>query len=430
MTNCDEINELIGNIEKENEKIELKKSNILKSPKVTEKIARQIVAFANKKGGKLILGIMDDGTYEGKKIFDLDFDKGKIENILHANISPKINCEIEFLECDNAHLLIINIPKKKDIPHAYVRKTRDGHISSRNYFIRTSHGVRPISDRELQFLFKEPDINFNYKFRIIVNYLRESLKIPSNLLQPEIVRTTYRYFLHSLFNDHVEVLLKSIDNISNFVSIITPYIFINSLAEKFYQSWKIEEKGKFFQDFNTTVPKKKISIENLIVIPTHSIISSLSLDFKNYLTHLMRSHFYIPINTEIQIVYNKNNYFSQVLLNNPDFCLEISFSQYQWGSGIETNHPQISSFYQNDSFNEIKIHETFGHIQIVSEFKATFNFPEINFELYNYYIQYANFIRKVLEEEWNYDNFLKKLPHGLLFAFDRKINDILNLLKK
>ena len=430
MTNCNEINELRVRMEKENEKIEFKKSDILRSPKVTIKIARQVVAFANKNGGKLILGIMDDGTYEGKNIFNLDSDKGKIENIIHNNVSPKINCEIEFLQCDDGDLLIINIPKKKDIPHAYVRKTKDGYISSREYFIRTSHDVRHISDRELQFLFKEQDINFNYKLRIIINYLRENLKIPSNLLHPDIVRTTYRYFLHSLYNDHIEVLLENIDNISNFISIITPYIFINSLAEKFYQSWIIEKKGKFYQDFNITVPKKKISIDNLIKIPSNSVLSSLSLDFKNYLMRLIRSHLYIPINTEIQIIYNENNYFSKVLLNNPDFIFEISFHPYQWGSGIETNHPQINSFYQNNSINGQKIHEIFGHIQIIGEFKAYFKFPETNFELYNYYVQYANRIRNILEEEWNYDNFLKKLPHELLFVVDRKINDILNLLKK
>lgn len=53
---------------------------------------------------------MDDGTYEGKNIFDLDSDKGKIENILHTNISPKINCEVEFLE-SSTPILYVNYLK-------------------------------------------------------------------------------------------------------------------------------------------------------------------------------------------------------------------------------------------------------------------------------------------------------------------------------
>ncbi len=103
MATCEEIHKILKNPEKENMKNEFKDSRILKSNDGEKKLCCEIVAFANRYGGKILIGINDDDGFEGKGIFKdkgIDSYKGTIDNIIHAHISPIIECEIEFLECD------------------------------------------------------------------------------------------------------------------------------------------------------------------------------------------------------------------------------------------------------------------------------------------------------------------------------------------
>lgn len=66
-------------IEKENLEIELKNSEKLRNINKDKRkeIAYEIIALANRHGGKLIFGVNDNGTYEGKNIFKDDIDINK-----------------------------------------------------------------------------------------------------------------------------------------------------------------------------------------------------------------------------------------------------------------------------------------------------------------------------------------------------------------
>ena len=66
MVDCKEILEIIKSPDRENLNIELKKSDIIYTKEGKKKLAHQIVAFANRLGGKILIGILDDGNFEGK----------------------------------------------------------------------------------------------------------------------------------------------------------------------------------------------------------------------------------------------------------------------------------------------------------------------------------------------------------------------------
>ena len=61
-------------------------------------LLEQVVAFANREGGRIIIGIKDNGLPEGKNVFDrchprdpnkaFDKFKGAINNVCSARISP------------------------------------------------------------------------------------------------------------------------------------------------------------------------------------------------------------------------------------------------------------------------------------------------------------------------------------------------------
>ena len=120
MTTYEEIKILLEKSEFESLLYELKSSKILEQNDWKGKIAKEIVALANQNGGKLIIGLQDDGTFDGKADYDVDKLKGDIDNIIHDKISPIINYNFEFLECEGGDLSVISVEKKKDIPHAYI----------------------------------------------------------------------------------------------------------------------------------------------------------------------------------------------------------------------------------------------------------------------------------------------------------------------
>lgn len=195
MTTCEEVQKLLEKSEIENIKFELKSSKILKNDNWKDNLAKEFVAFANRNGGKVIIGLQNDGTFDGKKDYDIDDLKGDIDNIIHTKTSPIIDYDFEFLECEEGDLSIISVEKKKDIPHAYIAK-REGHeIKNRIYYIRTPHGKRLVSDSQLESLFSE----------------RKGIKIqPPKETKPDI----------QLINEYLDMIKTSYFSLKNLIPIL------------------------------------------------------------------------------------------------------------------------------------------------------------------------------------------------------------------
>ena len=155
MTTCEEIQNLLEKSEIENINYELKSSKILKNDKWKGNLAKEFVAFANQNGGKLIIGLQDDGTFDGEADYDISKLKGDLDNIIHNKISPIIDYNFEFIKCEEGDLSIITVEKKKEIPHAYIVKREGPEVKNRIYYIRTPYGKRLVSDQVLYYLFNK-----------------------------------------------------------------------------------------------------------------------------------------------------------------------------------------------------------------------------------------------------------------------------------
>lgn len=434
MTTCDEIYQILKNPEKENMKNEFKNSEILKSGK--EKLGYGIVAFANRNGGKLLIGINDDASFEGKGIFDdkgIDNYRGIIDNICHNNISPIIEYEIEFLQCPDGDLLVVNIPKRKGIPHAYI-VSRVSEIKNRIYYIRTSHGKRLVSDRQLQWLFNhQEDPDFTFSFRIIINYHRDSLRIPAPISQPSCI-SNYLSFVNSIPENDIGTLTKDWETPQSFFIEITPYALIHSFSWLFAHSWLIEirrRKGKISSGpIPKSVSSKKVSVKDLPKPSNNSIITSLSWDFSKILESAGFLDFCIPSNTELQIQYDKGKKL-QLSLKHNDFRFDIIFVFSSMCAGLHFTHPQRAILMdRNPIEGQEKMDKLYQSIEMDCVFKASFNFPEEDIELFDDYYHYANTIKDHLENDWDYDHFIQKLPHHKLYTIDNKLNDILRILEE
>jgi predicted HTH transcriptional regulator len=80
-----------------------------------EKIARTMVSFANNKGGKLLIGVADDGTIKGVK--SEDEERYMITKAAHLYAKPALEPSFEEVYVDDKMVLIVDTPQSTLKPH-------------------------------------------------------------------------------------------------------------------------------------------------------------------------------------------------------------------------------------------------------------------------------------------------------------------------
>lgn len=84
------------------------------------KIARSIVAFANSRGGRIIVGVEDNGRVVGADIGGEEYELQKAAELFCA---PSIELEFEEYETHSQKMLLIaNVPESKEKPHYCIDK--------------------------------------------------------------------------------------------------------------------------------------------------------------------------------------------------------------------------------------------------------------------------------------------------------------------
>lgn len=80
-----------------------------------EKIARTMVSFANNKGGRLLIGVADDGTIKGVK--SEDEERYMITKAAHLYSRPALEPIFEEVYVDDKLVLIVDTPPSNLKPH-------------------------------------------------------------------------------------------------------------------------------------------------------------------------------------------------------------------------------------------------------------------------------------------------------------------------
>jgi len=80
-----------------------------------EKIAKTMVSFANNKGGRLLIGIADDGNIKGVK--DEEEERYMITKAAHLFAKPALEPGFEEVYVDDKLVLIVEIPQSDLKPH-------------------------------------------------------------------------------------------------------------------------------------------------------------------------------------------------------------------------------------------------------------------------------------------------------------------------
>jgi len=157
----------------ENSTVEFKRK--FSSP---EKIAKEMIAFANSKGGKILFGVDDDRTIVG-----VESEKGEMELIDTAArfyCEPEVSYEYEIVSIKKKDVVIVHVPESTNKPHRVV--TDDAEDESRVYIRYNDKSVH--ASRETINILKGTNpkshpvkINFGEMEKTLLKYLGENEKI-------------------------------------------------------------------------------------------------------------------------------------------------------------------------------------------------------------------------------------------------------------
>jgi predicted HTH transcriptional regulator len=134
--------ELINRIENGEDSFTQFKENITNN----DKLAEELVAFSNSKGGLLFIGVSDDNKIVGISNDDIRRLNQLIGNVINSNINPPIYPMTEIKIIDDKKILLIAVDEGYNKPYA----TNKGI-----YLTKAGSDKRKISPQELRRLFAE-----------------------------------------------------------------------------------------------------------------------------------------------------------------------------------------------------------------------------------------------------------------------------------
>ena len=428
MTTCDDIKKILGKSELENTKIELKSSKILEKKGWKDSIAMELVAFANLLGGKLIIGIQDDGKFDGKIKKDFDKFKGDIDNIIRSKISPTISYGIEFLNCAEGDLIIITVEKKTEIPFAYIVSREGPEIKNRIYYIRTPHGRKLVSDGQLKFLFNEEKLNILHQFSVVLVFDKPEFEITDSLEFPSSIRFDFSFLYDRVYPRYKDLFKEKSVQFDQFVVELLNYQMLYSILKNFQRTWDIKyleplssKLGSIFRE----TPKEAIKISNFPEPHKNSELSKLSTGVDDLFGDESIRKFHLPPNSKIEI--NPQGSFK---IYNEIFIFSIGLTSYQGGQGMDQNHPQIGKYRSRNLVGSLKLNEDYIYMKINFIYDGFLKFPGPDIEYFDSYLRFINTIKDIIDTDWNYDVFVKTLPNFMFFNLEERLNRIENMLKK
>jgi predicted HTH transcriptional regulator len=172
----------------------------------TEKIAKSLVAFANNKGGKLLIGVADDGTIKGVK--SEEEEKYMILTAAHQCCKPAIEPTFEEIYVDDKLVLVVNIPESDTKPHyalddqkkwwAYIRIDDKSVLASRIILEVLKHDHKndgvliSYSDNEkklLEYLEANGKVTLKEFSKLLRCSYRKAQKILVNLILTNVIKS-------------------------------------------------------------------------------------------------------------------------------------------------------------------------------------------------------------------------------------------------
>ena len=142
-----------------------------------EKIAREMVAFANSRGGRLLIGVDDDGTISGLKF--AEEEKFVVDRAITRHIRPNIRFQSEFIPISSKRsVLSYRIFESKKKPNYFLENPQEKGLA----YVRISDKSIKASAEVVQILKGQNRkngirVNFGDKEKTLLQFLDKHGKI-------------------------------------------------------------------------------------------------------------------------------------------------------------------------------------------------------------------------------------------------------------
>lgn len=131
---------------RESETVELKEI-------VVDDIKKEIIAFANCEGGKLFIGVRDDGSVIG--VENPDESALQVSNMIRDAIKPDLTMFLHYetLEIDGKHIVAIDVQRGTERPYYIAKKG----LRPEGVYVRQGYSSVPATDTAIRRMIKETD---------------------------------------------------------------------------------------------------------------------------------------------------------------------------------------------------------------------------------------------------------------------------------
>ncbi len=410
----------------ENDRIEFKPFGIVK---LSSEFCAGLVALANRHGGTILLGVNDDGSREGVRI-DADKMVTEISNLAKDKCSPSITFDFHHHSLDDGDVLEIDVKRRTSIPSAVIE--RRGHeIRGRTYYIRTENGKRLVEDRELEWMFENTeDANFDSRFRISIVYNRKTIGIPFAEMPHSWLQLLP--FLEVPQQDCAYLLADETKRVSALMIDILPYALLHHFGWIFRNSWlvKIVRLKNETRVHPKPVPTPKEEIEAAKIPPPKDSEVLNNLTAKPWdVFERFPDRISLPDRTSVKVEAGHQSGSQSKLILHKDhaFDFTITFEWRGWNAGLPWGHPRrVQRMLASQQYNP---DEEIATVTAECLLKAEFAFPESTDPNFSEHYEFAQLIRQLLRQEWDFDTYLRALPNPQLYLIEGKIDSALDLLK-
>ncbi len=135
------------------------------------RIAKEVIAFANTRGGRILIGVEDDGTVKGVR--DSAEEEFMLANALETHCRPPVKVHIERVEVTKKrNAIVVQVPESDRKPHLLIEEDKPDGTA----YIRIDDMSLEASKEHLRLMRaakKDKDVLFEFgeKEKVLMRYL-------------------------------------------------------------------------------------------------------------------------------------------------------------------------------------------------------------------------------------------------------------------
>jgi len=419
----------------ENDVLDFKSEELLTNPNGENryKLAKHIVGFANHRGGKIVIGVNDEGEPEGEYITE-EGALGTISEITDTRIDPSVDFSHSIYSEDKDDLsegsvfvLTVN-QSSNSLPSAVVERS-GGKIRKREYRIRAGESTRLVTNEELVSLF-EHDMESNLSHSTNIRYLLKGEGIPADLkYKPKYHYALERHFeeLDDEDDSFVDEVLNHKDSNENSSDVydLQSALVISSLLSGF--RFKLLHESNLTPKMSDETEELSFDLKGLqpedVILESKSnpLLENSSLEKPGFLPSYDSStvNYQVPETAEVHI----NEEFTEFSIRSEQFTFTVSIEHLGWGIGLPERHPE--SMREHAVFDPQEPDRTNSTLNVHLDIDSKFPYPDQDFTEYESHKAYCERIINIFEEAYDWEIYIEQLPHEKIFHLEEKMDEVL-----